>query len=91
MARKGGKKNLSKLVPIKKNVIDHRSNSSVERTYYIDPNKDKTKVRNKKNRAENESGGRRDKLELSKNIKSFDDFAKEGIDPEAAKQFFCNL
>ncbi len=37
-----GKKNLSRLIPVKKSVIDTRINKNVERTYYIDPNKHKS-------------------------------------------------
>ncbi len=35
-----GKKKLAKLMPIKKTVMDKRSNQAIDRTYYVDPNKD---------------------------------------------------
>lgn len=109
-------KNIGRLTPIKKNVIDKRSNTPIERTYYIDPNKQKLKGREPgkgeleapekaKQSPEPEKITQPEKsaqdtalkpkakntgIDLNK-IKSFDDFGREGIDPAAARQFFCNI
>ena len=100
------KKNLAKLTPVKKNVIDKRTNTPVERTYYIDPDKDKHKERehgskeeehSSKTKKEDESKNKstlkpkeKQGLDIEK-IKDFDDFGRQGVDPAAAKQFFCNM
>ena len=100
------KKNLAKLTPVKKNVIDKRTDTPVERTYYIDPDKNKHKEREHGSKEE-EHSGKTKKEDDSKNkstlkpkekqgldiekIKDFDDFGRQGVDPAAAKQFFCNM
>ena len=102
------KKNLAKLTPVKKNVIDKRTDTPVERTYYIDPDKNKHKEREHAAKEEQSSGKIKEEentqsknkstlkpkekqgLDIEK-IKNFDDFGRQGVDPAAAKQFFCNM
>lgn len=100
------KKNLAKLTPVKKNVIDKRTDTPVERTYYIDPDKDKHKEREHGSKEEQHSSKTKKEddpknkstlkpkekqgLDIEK-IKNFDDFGRQGVDPAAAKQFFCNM
>lgn len=124
-----GKKKLGRLMPIKKTVIDPRAESgTVDRTYYIDPNKDVRKERDRKVEPQNDSNrssiskehegeshkltpqglqkiekspkSENDvKLEPQKgvsdhefsDVKDFEDFGKKGIDPEAARIFFCRM
>ena len=81
-------KSKAALVPIKKNVTNKKRGSINEITYYINPDKKKSKLRTKgnTNKVEQENAA----LELSK-VKDFEDFGKHGIDPTVARQFFCNL
>jgi len=81
------RKNLGKLVPIKKTVFDKKKETSFERTYYIDPQKGR-----KKGKKETLTPKKLEKGTLNlKEINNYDDFAKQGIDPNAAKQFFCGI
>lgn len=42
------KKNIARLTPVKKHVVDTRTNTPIERTYYIDPHTKVKKERTKK-------------------------------------------
>jgi len=56
------------------------------------PKVDKT-GENKKKQDDSDTDNRMvpDDSRSFKNVKDFEDFGKEGIDPESAKQFFCNM
>lgn len=108
-----GKKNIGRLVPVKKNVVNKRTGSTNEITYYVDPNKDvkhnkphKVKDENadiEVNKRENNALRKRGETEPDttalpndprhefNDVKDFEDFGKKGIDPKAARQFFCNM
>lgn len=106
MAKRGwGKKRIEKLVPVKK-TISRPGQGTFSQTFYIQPFKDKPKsgVRNKSSatdlrskRSKTMSRDERnrmvpnDQLGPYSEIKNFKDFSKVGIDPESAKQFFCNM
>jgi len=128
------KKNLSRLVPVKRNVVNKKTGSVNDITYYIDPNKDAKKDRHRneadppnkdtdtltnvkkpndsKDTLDPESGADNSKKlnakdasedpatnntktgkkgDLFEGVKDFEDFGKKGIDPSAARQFFCNM
>lgn len=100
------RKNIAKLIPVKRNVINKKTGSTNEITYYIDPNKDKHKERQpgKKddtttpdNKAPNDNT-KKEPLQVKpkgndpfNGVNDFEDFGKKGIDPTAARQFFCNM
>lgn len=101
-----GKRNISRLTPIKKSVIDPRSSSTDTRTYYIDPNKENgqahTKrphqiedIPHKKGPEENDTHSVKltpqEKVGDFSDVKDFEDFGKKGIDPDAARTFFCRM
>lgn len=88
-------KSLGRLVPTKKSVYNKKTGSTSEITYYINPNKEQPK--GKKAKGGNEEStpvakSKEDKSTLSLDgVKDFEDFGKKGIDPTAARQFFCNM
>lgn len=145
----GGRKNLAKLVPKKKTVVDKKTGETHQNTYYVDPDKDipgakdagkrqltpaekqakkDEKGKGKKSLKKDDEPSARDKikdketggkatkdadsdgkatkdtdadsmssrlktkegLDVSK-IKDFDDFGKQGVDPDVARQLFCNM
>lgn len=75
------KKRKGRLIPIKKTVVDARIHKPIERTYYINPNKKKATKPKEKGEPE---------LDITK-VKNWEDFDKQGIDSNVAKQFFCNF
>jgi len=132
MAKKGGKKKIEKLVPVKK-AVTKPEQGTFQQTFYIDPKKKKPKEKDPAKPDETSSGrtkhpdetssgrtkhpndaegnrtarSREESSEIGrksdkdrmipedtnphKDIKDFEDFGKKGIDPDSAKQFFCNM
>lgn len=96
------KKNISRLVPVKRSVTNKKTGTINDITYYIDPDKDtlKKKAHNKKETT-NDDNKHKDSGNIQKDtdntgvpfekVHEFEDFDKYSIDPSAARQFFCNM
>ncbi len=82
-------KHIARLVPVKKRVVRATkagNTSEADITYYVKPKeakKGRVRLRSK------DEGLERKKF--MNGIKEYDDFKKIGVDPEAAKLFFCRL